>query len=390
MRNAHHFVSAIICVLSLALQGSVMAQAGQPTLVGRAVLPAETQADGPKAGVALAARKTINGIQVPFGNQPVGNISAVAPTGYPNIWLGLSGGAFDSREASGDFLLRIYTFEADLRTANGGQGTVSILDWKTLSDPQKKLANLKNTRTRELTGQDFNPKALYRARDGSFWIAESYGPSLLHFGADGRLLDAPITLTGAGELQGMSGIPGGAGLFIAQRAMGVSPLVISIRTFDFKSRAFQGDALSYSLDEGAIQVSALFAVKNRQVLVVEQDRQENRAARIKRIFLIDFDANPARKTLLADLLNVADPNKISTAGAVAQPADAFGLGDTFLFPYRDVSAVYPVDASSLLVVNNNHVPFGQGRSATEADDTDFAVIQLAQPLDLDPALRISR
>jgi hypothetical protein len=390
MRKARQLISATIGMVCLLLQSSAAAQGGQATLFGRALLPASTQVDGPRSGAALAARQTINGIKVPFDNQPVGNISAVLATGYPDIWLGLSSGTFDSRERSSDFLLRIYTFQVNLRTKNGGDGTVSVLDWKTLSDPQKKLANVKNTNTRELTGQDFDPQALYQAKDGSFWIAESYGPSLLHFDADGKLLEAPIALSGAGELQAMSGMLGGATLFIAQRAMGVSPLAISVRILDLKSRAFQTEGFSYNLDNGQIRVSAMFVVKNQQTLVIEQDTAENRNTRFKRVFLIDFDARPVQKTLVADLLKVSDPDQISMGGAVTQPSNAFGIGTTFLFPYRDVSAIYPVDADKLLVVNNNHVPFGQGRSTSQADDTDFVVIQLAQPLALDPGFRTSR
>ena len=28
--------------------------------------------------------------------------------------------------------------------------------------------------------------------DGTFWVGEEFGPYLLHFGADGRLLRAPV------------------------------------------------------------------------------------------------------------------------------------------------------------------------------------------------------
>jgi hypothetical protein len=41
-----------------------------------------------------------------------------------------------------------------------------------------------------------------------------------------------------------------------------------------------------------------------------------------------------------------------------------------------------------MIVNNNHVPFGAGRSASQADDTDIVTIQLAQPLKLDPSFRL--
>ncbi len=391
MRNARHLICltcAVMCLGLVGLYGHAAAQGAQATLVGRVLLPAGTLVDGPKAGSALASRKVINGLKVPFDGQPVGNVRAILPTAYADIWLALAGGLFDSRQNSGDLLLRIYKMQVNLRRANSGEGVVSILDWQTLSDPRKKLKDVRNKDTRELTGQDFDPQALYRAKDGSFWIAESYGPSLLHFDANGQLLDAPIALGGAGTLQAMSGLFDGQNLLIARKPANSSTL--ELRIFDPKGPAFLQELLSYDLDNAANNVSALFVIKGRQVLVVEQDAAQNKDARFKRIFLVDFAAKPAKKTLLADLLNIADPNKISTAPGVSQPANAFGVGTTFLFPYSDVSALYPVDAKTLLIVNDNHVPFGQGRSTTEADATDFIAIQLAQPLDMDLALRAPR
>jgi hypothetical protein len=43
-----------------------------------------------------------------------------------------------------------------------------------------------------------------------------------------------------------------------------------------------------------------------------------------------------------------------------------------------------------MVVNNNHVPFGTGRIANQAEDTDIVAIQLAQPLALDSSVRLAR
>ncbi len=385
MRNVRHLFCAVVCLVFVAVQSHAAAQGAQATLVGRALLPANTLVDGPKAAAALASRKVINGIKVPFDSQPVGNVTAVLPTTYSDIWLVLSGGMLDTRQNSGDLLLRLYTVQVNFRKATSGEGTVSVLDWQNLSDPQKKLKDIKNTTTRTLTGQDFDPQALYRDKDGTFWIAESYGPSLLHFDANGQLLEAPIALSG-GALQGMSGYFDEQDLLIAQRSPG-SPSV-TFRAFDLKGHAFRQEALSYTLDNAANDVGGLIVIKNRQTLVIEQDHAQNKDAKFKKIFLVDFSKKPATKALLVDMLNITDDKNISTA--VAQPGGAFGVGSPFLFPYQDVSALYPLDARTLMIVNNNHVPFGQGRSTTEADPTDYIAVQLAQPLDLALALRAPR
>jgi hypothetical protein len=383
MRNTRHLVCAVMCLAVIVMTSPAAAQNRQPTLIGRALLPAGTLADGPKSGLALASQKVINGVKVPFDSQPVGNINAILPTAHADIWLALVGGTFDSPQNRSDLLLRIYTLEVNLRTANSGDGSVTILDWQTLSDPQKKLKDIKDTKTRELTGQDFDPQAFYLARDGSFWVAEAYGPSLLHFDASGRLRDAPVALSGAGALQGMSGRFNGQDLIVAQRTSNNAGIVF--RSFDLKGRAFRDEVLTYDLDNPSNSISGVFVTRGRQLLVIEQDAAQNKDARFKKVFTVDFVGKQAKKTLLVDLLNIADQDRISTA--LAQPPNAFGIGTTFMFPYLDVAALYPLDARTLLVVNNNHAPFGQGRSTTEADPTDYVSIRLPQPLVLDLSFR---
>ena len=43
-----------------------------------------------------------------------------------------------------------------------------------------------------LTGSDLHIESVQRAPDGTFWIGEEFGPFIVHFDADGVLLDAPI------------------------------------------------------------------------------------------------------------------------------------------------------------------------------------------------------
>jgi glycerophosphoryl diester phosphodiesterase len=47
---------------------------------------------------------------------------------------------------------------------------------------------------RLLTGADLDPESLVRMRDGSLWIGDEFGPFLLHFDADGRLLEPALEL----------------------------------------------------------------------------------------------------------------------------------------------------------------------------------------------------
>jgi hypothetical protein len=386
MRNVHHLLRLVVCIVSLvlALPAFTSSAQGSARLVGRAVLPADTLADGPRSGQALAPQ--INGLKLPFDSQPVGSVSAILPGDY-GTWLWLSEGVFDTPQNSGDYLLRIYTVQISLHSANGGDGTVAVLDWRTLSDPSKKITKgIKNgnTSTRELTGADFDPRAMQRAGDGSFWVAEASGPSLLHFNADGRLLEAPIALGGAGALQGL-GIQPDGNLLVAQSASGNN---IMLRVFEVGSHKIGSAKSSYPLDNAAYSIGDLTVISSQQALAVEQDKQQNKDAKFKRVFLVDYSKNPAIKTPLIDLLNVSDQDGVSGAKVLNPPPNAFGLGQPFKFPYRDVAAVYPVDQRTLMVVNNNHVPFGTGRSTSQADDTDIVTILLTQSLKFDQSFRL--
>jgi len=50
------------------------------------------------------------------------------------------------------------------------------------------------TRQRILTGADFDLESFRRALDGTLWFGDESGPFLLHTGASGAVLEAPIAL----------------------------------------------------------------------------------------------------------------------------------------------------------------------------------------------------
>ena len=52
------------------------------------------------------------------------------------------------------------------------------------------------TAERLLTGGDIDPESIQRGRRGDLWVGDEFGPWILHFDADGRLLEPPIALPG--------------------------------------------------------------------------------------------------------------------------------------------------------------------------------------------------
>ena len=182
---------------------SPVADISVPTLNGFARLDAATFADGPTSGQFITGDTT--GVSVPFANkQPVQGFSG-ALKNSDGSYTTLVDNGYGSIQNSADFLLRLYNISPALRTASGGTGTATVNGFVQLRDPNKliKFAIVNQFSTeRLLTGADFDPESIQRAADGSYWIGEEFGPFLLHFSADGVLLDAPIALpnpTVAGE-----------------------------------------------------------------------------------------------------------------------------------------------------------------------------------------------
>jgi glycerophosphoryl diester phosphodiesterase len=380
------FLGIILLSGALLSIGRAQAQGERAQLVGRAVMPANTQVDGQSAGAALAAGALINGVKFPFDSQPVGTISAVLPGEYPNTWLLLFDAQFGSPEQSSDYLLRFYTAELAFRRAQSGAGDVSLLNWQHLGDPDQRIERPivnAETRLRYLSGADFAPRAFQRVSGGAFWVAEARTPALLRFDAFGKLLEPPVPLEG-GALQGMSIYPDGSALIIAQRST-ADPRQVIFRTYDLTTRAFANLPFVYTLESANHVLGGFAMINGQEAFVIEADQNEGTAAAFKRVFSINLAGGG--KTLVADLLDIADPNGISTSEVFVSPPNAYGLGDPFRFPFKTITALYPIDEQTLLIANNNRLPYGLGRSNVEADATEFIAIRLAQPFALDPAFQ---
>ena len=169
---------------------------GQDMLIGRAVLPAATFSEGPTSGQYIG-QGPINGQEVPFINkQPVQGFSSVLYNGDGTFWA-LSDNGFGGFSNSADYNLRIYRIRPNFETANGGEGTVDVLEFIELSDPNYKIDfPIVNhfTEERVLTGADFDIESIQITPDGTIWIGDEFGPFLLHFDSDGKMIDAPIAL----------------------------------------------------------------------------------------------------------------------------------------------------------------------------------------------------
>jgi glycerophosphoryl diester phosphodiesterase len=164
-------------------------------LLARAVLPANTFSPGPISGTLLGTAP-INGVQLPFADQPVQGFSAALPAG-DGRYMVMPDNGYGSIENSADFDLRVYTILPNLETQFGGPGTIKVLSHIELHDPDHEIPfAIVNafTHRRVLTGSDFDIESLQRAHDGTLWFGDEFGPFLIHTDADGRVLHAPYPL----------------------------------------------------------------------------------------------------------------------------------------------------------------------------------------------------
>jgi glycerophosphoryl diester phosphodiesterase len=185
-------------------------------LIGFASLPADTFATGPDSGNGISA----NGREGLFPGQPVQGFSGVQ-FADDNSFYFLSDNGYGSQDNSADYLLRIYHVDPDFKGTENGDGSVDVLGFIQLADPDNKIPfSIVNEGTTErlLTGADFDVESIVLDQDGSIWIGDEFGPYLLHFDAMGKLLETPIETPGVRSPQKpFNTLTGEAPLVIAHR-----------------------------------------------------------------------------------------------------------------------------------------------------------------------------
>lgn len=411
--------------LALLLTTFGLSQAPQAELVGFAALPADTFAEGPASG---AYRETpgLRAAQAPFSSQPVQGFSAIQFGPQPGSYWVLSDNGFGSKANSPDYLLRLYLVTPQPRTAQGGPGTVRVERFIRLRDPNRlvpfPILN-ENTPDRLLTGYDFDPESFVFAADGTLWVGDEFGPYLLHFDANGVLLDPPFATPDFGASKDPTkdfvrapqnpalllnpvapGQPSPANLATSRgyEDMTTNPArskiyallegtvtgdpagTVRLMEFDPAAKRWVGLVGRYLFDDPAHAIGEITVVNDNEYLIIERDGRQGTEARVKRIYKIDLtrrDANGVfAKELVVDLLNIADPRGLapSTQGGV------------FRFPYFTIEAVLVLDPTTLLVTNDNNYPATGGRGAGVKDANEFIWLRLPAPLRLAPGVGQSR
>ncbi|GAA4686704.1 esterase-like activity of phytase family protein [Phytohabitans rumicis] len=397
MRQTSIRVGAIALALTVAATPAAATShpdVRQPTLTGFASLPAQTYVPASEPSGAALGTAPINGVQPPFADQPVQGFSGILRAGAGTYEV-LSDNGYGTKANSADFALRVQRIAPVFRT-----GAVDVLGGFNLTDPDGKVPFPLVRPDRVLTGQDFDVESIVRAVDGTYWFGDEFGPFLLHTDRAGRLLSAPVPLPdvrapenpylagGTPNLpsskgyEGMATSPDGRYLYPLLEGTVTGDPAGSLRLYEFDTRAgaYTGQRWVYRLDAPNHAIGDAIAVDANRFLIIERDGGQGDAALVKKIYLADRrdkDGDGALdKTLLVDLLNIANPRRLG------------GFGEVFRFPFVTIEDVLLLDERTIAVLNDNNYPSSSGRTPGQPDNNEFITIRLPQSLHPDPrALR---
>lgn len=380
-------------------------------LAGYAVLPAATFQPGPTSGQFI---DPANGVEVPFtGQQPVQGLSAIIKDDRGGF-LVMSDNGFGTQANSADCVLRLFHLTPDFKTATGGSGTVTVSGSFALRDPDQQIPFLLIASLdaypngneeipvdpairagRLLTGADLDPESLRQMPDGTLWFGDEFGPFLVHADATGKILGAPVRLSGvrapespwteaalpnaasSGGFEGLALSLDASRLYamLEKHLSGQPERQLNIYEFDPARGAYVADQpwRRYRLEPQAESIGDFTAVSDHTFVVVERDGQQGEQARFKRLVLVDANVVDGSGYLvkrdLCDLLSIPDPARLG------------GPEPIFTFPFATIEGAVLVDRYTLGVINDNNFPFSSGRRAGHPDDNEFILIRFNQPLD---------
>ena len=370
-----------------------------PHLVGRAVLPVETYAQGPPSGAGLVpagqTETVVNGVHFPTPSQPVEGISAILAGRWPGEYLMMPDNGFGGKANSRDFLIRAYYTTPDFKTAKDGSGTVAVGDYIQFADPDGLIGFpivRDGTAARWLTGGDIDPESAQRDHRGDLWVGDEFGPWILHFDHSGRLLEAPIglpdglispnnphlvgtpTILNSRGIEAMAVTPNGRDLIVVLEGaiVGDDPLSRRIYEYDTKRASFTRLA-DYHTDVPVRFVSDAQALDDHRLLVIERDGGRGPTATARPVYAVDLAAadGATTKTLVVELAAIPDPDLVSLP---AIHDGDIGLGDPFQMTCESIEALHVISGSKVLFGCDNNFP-NTGRNPTLADDSEFIVVK---------------
>ncbi len=406
MKKQLGLVLALLC-------SAALAQGVKTQLVGFAVLEADTFSEGPASGQFTASGGKLDAPR--FRSQPVQGFSGIQFGDNGSYWV-MPDNGFGAKFNSADYLLRLYNIMLEPRTTSGGMGAVKVGRFINLRDPDKKVPfPITNEASSErlLTGFDFDIESFVLIGN-EIWIGDEFGPYLLRFDNTGKLLEAPIStpdfgaskdptkdlvrspqhpavlatspqpgqpstanLPSSGGYEGMATNPARTKLYaLLEKSVAPETSLLRLHEFDLASRKFAGLTGYYKLEDAAHAIGDIATVNDTEYLVIERDNGSGETAKFKRIYKIDISKKDAQgvfaKELVADLMNISDANKLA-------PSTQNGI---FSFPFVTIENVVVLNATTILVANDNNYDGKGGRGKEIKDPNEFIWLKLEKPLRL--------
>ena len=365
------------------------------------------------------------GVSLPFRGQPAQGQSGIKKMEDGSFWILTDNGA-GSKANSPDFMLYLNHYKVDF-----GSGRFQRLGTVFLHDPDKKVPFRivhEGSKQRYLTGSDFDPES-FQFAGGALWIGEEFGPYLIKADRKGKVLavfetqvdgkavrspDHPaVTTPGAPRgpvdfqvkrskgFEGMAASKDGSKLYALlegpvwnaetkdyERIDGKEAL--RVLEFDVASEKWTGRHWKYPLEANGNAIGDFNMIDGTTGLIIERDNGEGtpdkacpegqkRAdcfhdiAKFKRVYKIEMsDASvgqPVRKIGYIDLLQIADPNKLSRKPTVE---------GVLSFPFFTIENVDVVDATHIVVGNDNNLPFSSSREPNKADDNELVLLEVGE------------
>ena len=428
-------------LIAIALMAAASTTAAAPlevTLSGWAEISSTFRQPGPTSGQFTSG--PVNGVTPPYAGQPIPGFSGVIRGTSAGSLSGLPDNGFGAQGNSADFVLGFYDITPTFKTTGNGttdRGGVAVNTFTPFSDPNGILTapganfiangpvytrstyyasspiavDASITSGKLLTGADFDVESFTRLADGSIWVGEEFGPYLLHFDAQGRLLDAPVrhpvlrapqnplntvdapsNLPSSRGFESMTSNADGSKLYLTTEASILSQpdkRMLEIYEFDVATQQYTGNVFKYAKDSsdyitGAVNnASNIFVTgdiahvsDDRYIIIERADFQgppsSANPTRQKKLYLIDLSETDSDgvldKRLLVDLLDIADPLDIGGPLPELDPAK-------FSFPLQSVESLTLLDDFTLLVGLDNNYPGGNGRVPGTPDGTEIITLR---------------
>lgn len=366
------------------------------------------------------------GISLPFDGQPVQGFSGIRALGNGEF-LVVTDNGFGNKANSPDAMLMFHKLKIDFAS-----GQLQRQETLFLHDPDKKVPFLivaEGTDKRYLTGADFDLESMQVAGD-TLWFGDEFGPYLIATDRQGKVKqivetrmngklvrspdhyavrtpNAPAAVAFESRrskgYEGMAASKDGKFLYPLLEGAMWDPATsatekgadgkeyLRILEFDLAKSDWSGRSWKYRLEVNGNSIGDFNMIDANTGLIIERDDTEGNAAlackgemkpdcfnvpaKFKRVYKIDMSQTDAdgyvKKVGYIDLMDMADPNRRAKQGGEAGEG-----GQRLTFPFFTIENVDVIDATHIIVGNDNNLPYSSGRQLGKSDDNELVLLEV--------------